>query len=696
MINKFSKKVADKVFEVEIGRLAEQTNGSALVTLGGTTVLATCVMGRRNKANVDYLPLMVDYEEKLYAAGKIKGSRFIKREGRPTDEAILTGRVIDRTIRPRFDQRIRRDIQVVTTVLSFDRENDPDILAILGASIALSVSDIPWDGPVAAVRVAKVADQMMINSTYEQRKESRMDFIVSGTSEMINMIEGSAMEVEEGVALDGIGLAQQQIRELIDFQKEIVNVIKPIKAEIEIKEFDADLVAKVKAFLDGKLDEAIYIKNKTERISQLGALKEKLADHVRSEGFANLEEALKGADFLFEKEIDRIVHENILKSSKRPDGRSLDELRDLNCEVSILPRTHGSALFKRGNTQSLSVVTLGSPGDEQIIDDMEVDTKKRFFHHYNFPPYSVGEVGPFRGPGRREIGHGALAERALEKILPSREDFPYTIRVVSEILSSNGSSSMASVCASSLALMDAGVPISKPAAGIAMGLMMDERGAYKVLTDIQGPEDHHGDMDFKVAGTRDGICSVQMDVKIVGVTTQILKDAFAQAKKARLEILAKIGEAISAPRPALSPYAPRIITYQINPDKIREVIGPGGKTINEIIDQTGAKIDIEDSGLIFITSKDEESGEKALEQIKNITREVEVGEIFEGKVVKIMDFGAFVELLPKQDGLVHISELAPYRVRRVEDVVKLGDVVTVKVKNIDDLGRVNLTLVKKS
>lgn len=688
----FSKEIAGKNFKVEIGKLAQQTNGTALVSLEGTTVLATCVMGRKPRQGINYLPLTVDYEEKLYAAGKIKGSRFIKREGRATDEAILAGRLIDRTIRPAFDQNIRRDIQVVATILSFDKINDPDIPAVLAASIALSISDIPWNGPLAAVRVCQNQDDFIINPSYEKRKESESDLIVSGRADNINMIEGEANQNEESSMLKAIEKAQEYIKELINFQKEIIQAINPQKTEIEIAKPSAELVEMLKKFLNNKLEEAIYTKNKIARQSNINQVKEDLNDYLKKEG---MESELNFADILFEDEINEIIHNNILNDEKRPDFRKLDEVRDLECDVNILPQTHGSGLFRRGSTQTLSIVTLGGPGEEQTLDNMEIETKKRFFHHYNFPPYSVGETGFFRGPGRREIGHGALAEKTLEKILPAKEDFPYTIRIVSEILSSNGSSSMASVCASSLALMDAGVPIKTAAAGIAMGLMRENvSGKYKVITDIQGPEDHHGDIDLKVAGTKNGICGIQMDVKIEGINLQILKDAFAQAKKARLEIIEKMEQAIKEPRIELSNHAPRIISHRINPDKIRDLIGPGGKMINEIIDKTGADIDIEDDGLVFITAKDKNAAEQALDLVKIVTREIKAGEVFQGKVSRILDFGAFVEIGPKQEGLVHISELAPHRVNKVEDVVKLGDIVTVRVKNIDDLGRLNLTLKK--
>ena len=677
--------------KVEIGRLAEQANGAALVTYGQTTVLATATMSRYQR-EVDYLPLLIDYEEKLYAAGKIKGSRFIKREGRASDEAISTGRMIDHAFRPLFDNRIRNDIQIILTVLSFDKENDSDIPALIGASLALSISDIPWAGPIGGVRVGRIEDKWILNPTYENREKSELDLIVVGPSGKINMIEGGAKEVPEDIFISAIEFGQKHLAKIIDFQEEIIKELKPEKAVLELKEPDKDLTQKVKEFLTDKLEATIYQTQKTRRETGLNLLKKELIETLAPE---DQEKQKQTAEF-FEKEIDWLVHQNILNSptgeEKRPDGRKLDEVRPLDCQVSFLPRTHGSGLFQRGNTQALSVVTLGAPGDEQTIDGMEIEEKRRFMHHYNFPPFCTGETGFMRGPGRREIGHGALAERALLSLLPKKEEFPYAIRVVSEILSSNGSSSMASVCGSSMALMDAGVPIKAQAAGIAMGLMFESFENYKILTDIQGPEDHHGDMDCKIAGTKNGVTACQMDVKIQGVNLDILKKVFEEARKARLLILEEMNKAISQPRPNLSPFAPRILTIQIDPKKIRDVIGPQGKVINGIIAETGVDIDIEDSGLIYITAKDEQAGQKALTWIENLTREAKKGEIFQGKVTRIIDFGAFVEVLPGQEGLVHISELAPYRVKRVEDIVKIGEIITVKVKNIDELGRINLSL----
>jgi polyribonucleotide nucleotidyltransferase len=689
---------AGRELKVEIGRLAGQANGSVLLTYGQTTVLATCVMSKQPR-EVDYLPLMVDYEEKLYAAGKIKSSRFMKREGRASDEAILTGRMIDRVIRPCFNQRIRNEIQVVLTVLSFDKENDPDIPALIAASLALGISNIPWQGPVAGLRIGRTSvgqagpdQEWVLNPAYQVREKSDFDLVVAGKEDRINMLEGGARQVPEEILLSAIEFTQPHLKRIIQWQKEIIEEVGLAKTSLEIKEPDPQLVKEVQEWLSGKLEKAIYQPGKIERLEELGDLENELLLALGDDS----EERKNQLKEIFEEEIDRLVHQNILKApagqEKRPDGRKLDEVRPIKCQIALLPRTHGSGLFQRGATQALSVVTLGAPGDEQLIDNMEIEGKKHFMHHYNFPPYCTGETGRIGGPGRREIGHGALAERALLPLIPDKEKFPYTIRVVSEILSSNGSSSMASVSGSSLALMDAGVPIKTHVSGIAMGLMMESVDHYKILTDIQGPEDHHGDMDCKIAGTKDGVTACQMDVKIEGVTLEILKEVFEQAKKARLFILKEMTETISQPRAELSPLAPRILTLRIARERIRDVIGPGGKVINEIIDQTGAKIDIEDDGLVSITSVDEEAGQKALEWIKNLTREVKPGEVFQGRVTKITDFGAFVEILPGQEGLVHISELAPYRVERVEDIVKTGQMIPVKVKNIDELGRINLSL----
>jgi len=683
---KFELKLGEKKLKVEINDLAEQANGSALVSLGDTLVLATCVMSQEDKEGLGFFPLTVEYQERYYAAGKIKGSRYIKREGRPSDEAICNSRLIDRAIRPRFPKEMAREVQVITTVFSWDAENDPDILSLFAASTALFISDIPWLGPLGAVRICQKDGKFVLNPTYEERGTNGTDIVFSSVEKdkeiLINMLEGNLEESSEKTVCQAFDFAEKYLKEIIDFQKEIRQKVGKEKLVLAAPVPDESLEREIRKFLGDKLEKA---------------LEEKTLSELKKELISFAGEAQKQyTEDLFAREIDRLFHQNIIKYGKRPDGRKLDEIRKLDCQAGLLPRTHGSGLFCRGQTKALSILTLGAPGDQQLLEGMEIVCKKRFMHHYNFPPYSSGEVKPLRGPGRREIGHGMLVEKALLSLIPNFEEFPYTMRVVTEILSSNGSTSMASVSSSSLALMDAGVPIKSPAAGIAMGLVMgsDPGQTPKILTDIQGPEDHYGDMDFKVAGTRQGITALQMDVKVEGISKEIMKEALERAKKARLEILDSMDKVLAKPRPQLSPYAPRILTIQINPEKIREVIGPGGKIINEIIDQTGAQIDIQDSGLIFVTSEKEESAEKAVSWIKNITREVKVGEVFQGQVKRILDFGAFVEILPGQEGLIHISKLSRERVRRVEDVVNIGDVVSAKVISIDDQGRINLALIK--
>jgi len=685
---RFEKPINGGNLIIETGKLALQANGSVTVQYGGTVILATATMSEGMRECVDFFPLMVDYEERLYAAGKIKGSRFIKREGKPTDEAILSGRIVDRTIRPLFNGRMRNDVQVVLTILSVDQENDPDVISVIGASAALGISDIPWDGPVGAVRVAKVDGQLVLNPTYEQREKSAFELFLTGKDGKINMIEAGAKEVPEAEMIEAMRFGQKYIAELEAFQKEIIAALGKEKKPANLMQAPEEIEEKMRRFVEGKIEPAIMEKDKLTRNANMSALKKSLLDYVTEDIGA---EYIEIAKLVLDEEIDKFVHDTAIYRNERADGRKMDEVRPLSAEVSVLPRTHGSGLFQRGETQVLTVLTLGAPGDEQIIDGMKEETTKRFMHHYSFPPYSVGEVKPMRGPGRREIGHGALAEKAIEPLIPTRETFPYTIRLVSEVLGSNGSSSQASICGSALALMDGGVPIPRLAAGIAMGLMSDNKGNYKVLTDIQGPEDHYGDLEFKVAGTTEGITAIQMDVTIGGISIEILEEAVMKAREARLHIIEVMSRAISAPRPEMSPYAPRITSFTINPDKIRDVIGPGGKKINEIIAETGVVIDIEDDGTVLITSKDAEAARRATAWIKDITREVIPGEIFQGRVVKIMSFGAFVEVLPGQEGLVHISELAPTRVERVEDVVKVGDIIAVKVKNIDDQGRINLT-----
>ena len=693
---KYSTQYAGKKLEVEIGHLAGQADGSVFIKYGDTSVLVTAVMSDGNLRDVNYLPLTVDYEERYYAAGKIKGSRWIKRETRPGEEATLHARMIDRTLRPRFDQRIRNDIQIIATVLSFDGENDPDIPSLIGASLALMISDIPFSGPVAGARVSEAEGKLILSPNYEERKKSSFDLVAAGIDEKINMIEFDGDQAPETKILEAIELGRQEYRKAIDFQNKIVEELKPEKRKVEIFEPDEKIAKSIKDFLKDKLEDAIYKdKGKSETRENINALQQSLIGHLKEThgDNSNLGRAIKEIENIIGKELDEIVHKNILEKERRSDGRKLDELRPLTIEAGVLPRTHGSGIFQRGETQILNILTLGSPGKEQWIEEMETEKKKYFMHHYNFPPYSTGETGRIGFPGRREIGHGALAEKSLEPVIPNKEDFPYTIRLVSEALSSNGSTSMASVCASTLALMDGGVPIKEPVAGISIGLAISRDGKkFKLLTDIQGEEDHYGDMDFKVAGTKNGVTGIQLDVKNDGITKEIMEAALDQARKVRLKILEEMKKVIAAPRSELSPFAPRVYKIQINPDKIRNVIGPGGKIINEIVAQTGVTIDIEDSGLVFVTSEKEESAKKALEWINNLTREVKVGEIFEGIIVKIMDFGAFVELFPNQDGLVHISEISDKHVERVSDAMKVGDVVKVKVKKIDDQGRVSLTM----
>jgi len=688
-----------KEIVAEINNLTEQANGSVFIRCGGTEVLATAVMSKYEKEAKDFFPLTVDYEERYYAAGKIKGARYIRRESKPSDEAICNGRLIDRSIRPLFPQNLGREAQVVATILSYDSENDPDILGLLAASTALTTSNIPWKGPVAAVRIGLIDNKFIINPILSEREKSQMDFVLTGlenNGEIItNMMEGGFEELDESLIFGAFNFAKPYLKKLIDFQKDIAEKIGKEKIVLKNTQIDHELEKEIKEFLGNKLETALYQKDKEERMNSINSLKEELMINLKEKH--QEEDKTTYVNVFFEKEIDRIVHEKAIKEKKRPDGRKIDEVRNLECEVGILQRAHGSGVFCRGQTKALSILTLGAPGDQQILESMEYTGKKRFMHHYNFPPYSVGEIKPMRGPGRRDIGHGMLAEKALLPIIPSYEQFPYTIRVVTEILSSNGSSSMASVSSSSLALMDAGVPIKYPAAGIAMGLMseIDENSKiikYEILTDIQGPEDHYGDMDFKIAGTRKGISAIQMDVKIEGITEEILKKALEGGKKARSQILDVIEKTLPSPRANLSPFAPRILILQINPDKIRDVIGPGGKVINGIIDECGVSIDIEDTGKIFITADKEESAKKAFDWVSNITREVKVGEIFQGKIVRILDFGAFAEILPGQDGLIHISQLASHHVGKVEDIVKVGDVVPVKVISIDEQGRINLSL----
>ncbi len=694
----FEANIAGKKYTIETGALAQQANGSVLVKCEDTVILATAVMSRNKREGGTFFPLVVDFEEKFYAAGKIRGNRFSKREGRPSEEAVLSGRLIDRTLRPLFNQKIRNDVQVMITVLSVDDKIDPDMLGLFGASVALMISDIPFNGPAAGVRVCRVDGEFVVNPTFEEQEKADFNLIVAGPEGKVNMIELGAKEAQEDDMVKAVELAQKFLNEFIGFQKEVASKIGKEKSIPEIKEIDSDFKSKIEEFLtDSNIEDAVYTKLKTVRNDNIAKLELELKEFVIQTWPDEKDKIGQAEDLLMEK-IDEILHKNILENDKRPDFRKLDEVRDLYAEVGLLPHLHGSSLFNRGTTQALAILTLGGPGDEQTIQGLGDEMKKRFMLHYNFPGFSVGEVSPVRSPGRREIGHGSLAEKALTPLIPDKESFPYTIRIVSEVLSSNGSSSMASTCAGAMALMDGGVPIKKLVAGISMGLILDVKDEkmkkYKIITDIQGPEDHHGDMDFKVAGTEDGITAIQLDTKVSGINLDIIEGALKNAKKARMEILKAMEKAIKEPRPDLSPFAPRVFTIQINPDKIREVIGPGGKVINAIIAETGVDIDIEDSGLVFVTSKDKISADKALEWINNLTREAKVGEIFTGKVASIVDFGVFVEILPNKDGLVHVSEFTPDQGRNLRQIFKPGDSLRVKVKLIDEKGRINLSLVK--
>jgi len=694
----FTHEVAGRPLRVEVGKLAKQAHGSCTVSYGDTVILATVVQAPEPREGTDFFPLLVDYEERLYAAGKIKGSRFIKREGRPTDEAILTARLIDRSIRPLFKDTERRDVQVVVTVLSVDQENDPDVPALIGASLALAISPVVWNGPVGAVRVGRVGGEWVLNPSYEARLKSDLDVFISATENEIVMLEAGAQEVSEAAISQAINFGHKHIGKLLPFMQEIIRACaaekQPEPAPSEETQAElAKVRTKVEQYLAGKFTALFETQSKEAYQAKLQEIRQGLDEFLKADNEVSKELRAKGLAML-ESCLDEAARELVLNKGRRVDGRTLDELRELEAEVAVLPRTHGSGLFRRGETQVLSVVTLGSPGMEQTLDGMEEGGKKRFMHHYNFPGFSVGEVRPVRSPGRREIGHGALAEKALLPVIPQdRAAFPYTIRIVSEVLSSNGSSSQASICGSTLALMDAGVPIKEPVAGIAMGLITDtkDKSRYAILTDIQGVEDHSGDMDFKVAGTKNGITALQLDIKLGGIAPHIIEEALQKALMARLKVLEVMLKALPAPRPELSPYAPRIISFKIPVDKIRDVIGPGGKIINEIIDATGVTIDIEDDGLVMVTSVSAEASDKAVAWIKNLTREVVVGEVFQGKVTRLMNFGAFVEVLPRQEGLVHVSELSWNYVKNVSDVVKVGDIIPVKVIEIDEQGRINLS-----
>lgn len=677
---------AGRPLEVEVGKYAKQANGAVMVRYGDSTVLSTATASKHPKP-LDFFPLTCNYEERLYAAGKIPGG-FIKREGRPSENAVLTSRLIDRPIRPLFPDGFRNEVQVISIVMSVDQDCTTEMAAMLGSSLALSVSDIPFDGPIAGVQVGLIDGQFIINPTQAQLAVSTIDLIVAGTKDAINMVEAGALEVPEEVMLEAIMFGHEEIKKLIAFQEEVVAVMGKEKTDIKLYELDAELSVEISEMCETKLNSAIQVYEKHARELAISEVKEEVvATYVEREvDEATLKQVRQILDKMVKEEVRRLITEDKV----RPDGRKLDEIRPLSSETGVLPRTHGSGLFTRGQTQALSIATLGALGDVQIIDGLGIEESKRFMHHYNFPQFSVGETGPIRGPGRREIGHGALGERALVAVIPDEKDFPYTIRLVSEVLESNGSTSQASICASTLAMMDAGVPIKAPVAGIAMGLI--KRGEhYSVLSDIQGMEDHLGDMDFKVAGTAKGVTALQMDIKIDGLSRSILEEALTQAKIGRMHILDSMMATISEPRTKLSKYAPKIIMVKINPDKIRDVIGPGGKQINKIIDETGVKIDTEQDGTIYISSIDEEMNARAKEIIENIVREAAVGEYYMAKVKRIEKFGAFLEIFPGKDGLLHISEIQEERTKAVEDVLKLGDEMFVKVIEIDNQGRVNLS-----
>lgn len=662
-----------------------QAHGAVTVIYGDTVVLVTACVSAQPRPGIDFFPLTIDMEERHYAAGKIPGS-FFKREGRPGAEAILTGRLIDRPLRPLFPKGFRNDVQIIATVLSTDREHEPAIPAIIGASAALSISEIPFEGPVGGSRVAYIDGEFVLNPTYAQLEKSDLDLVVVSTKEAVVMVEAGANQLPEDLVFEAVKFGHEANQTVIDLQEEMVSACGKTKMRLPASATPSPDIEKAVLDLVGdRLKNTSKVARREDRESAIEAL-EKEAIAALSDSFPG-----EAVGDIVRARVKKQVRENILDTGVRPDGRKLDELRQIECEVGILPRTHGTGLFSRGQTQVLSVTTLSSSGDAQKIDNISPHTRKRFMHHYNFPPYSVGETGRIGSPGRREIGHGALAERSIEPILPSEEDFPYAIRLVSEALSSNGSTSMASVCGSSLSLMDAGVPISHPVAGVAMGLITDENGRYSVLTDIAGIEDFMGDMDFKVAGTTEGMTGWQMDLKIKGLSFEIMEKALKQAVEGRLKILDLMGKTIQKARPELSEYAPRMTSIKIDKEKIGVIIGPGGKTIRSIVEATGATVDVEDDGTVIIGSSDREASRRAEDMIRSLTKEVEVGETYTGKVVRIMNFGAFVEILPGKDGLVHISELAEYRVESVEDEVQVGDEVTVMVTEIDSLGRINLS-----
>ena len=704
-IKKFNTSIAGKELVVETGKLAKQAHGSCTVTYGETVVLATAVTSRTPREGIEYFPLMVDYEERLYAAGKIKCSRFIKREGRATDEAMLTARLIDRSIRPLFNETDRNDVQVVITVLSYDGINDPTFAATIATSVALGTSSIPWAGPLAAVAVAKVEGELVLNPTVEEKQNSDFELFVAGSKDEVIMIEAGAKQIKEADMYEAIAFAGKHIAKIMPFIEDIIKQVGVDKKTPELDEVKEALRTQVSAKVNQVLDKhdlsKCFCPDKSKMREAVDNIKVEVNEALKEDNEVNKDMRSMGISMI-DEQLEKVFKTLILEKKQRPDNRKFDEIRNLSSEVAILPRTHGSGLFSRGETQVLSIVTLGSPGDEQTLDTMEESGTKKYLHHYNFPGYSVGEVKPLRGPSRRDIGHGALAEKALIPVLPDSEVFPYTIRVVSEVLESNGSSSQASICGSTLSLMDAGVPITAPVAGIAMGLVLDDNDKknYQILTDIQGIEDHAGHMDFKVAGTREGITAIQLDIKLGGIGYDIVKETLEGAKVARTKILDVMQKTISDPRPELSQHAPRIDTMRIDPDKIRDVIGSGGKVINEIIEKCDVAIDIEQDGLVMITSTDADGAKKSREWIENIVKELAIGEIYDGTIVKIItdrnngsEIGAIAEVLPGKDGMIHISQVSHERIAKVSDILKVGDKVKVKVMEVDkEKGRVSLSI----
>lgn len=686
MARRFETKIGNKDLIIETGKFAKQAAGSCTVQLGGTVVLVACVSSKEPKEGIDFFPLTVEYQEKTYAAGKIPGG-FFKREGRPTEKEILTARLIDRPIRPLFPKGFVNEVQIMAIVLSSDGQNDSDVLALIGASCALSISSITFQGPIGAIRVGRVGGEFVVNPTFQQLDESSLDLVIAGTHEGIIMLEGNSNELKEDVVQEAVDFGYKQLESIISLIEDITKECGKGKFSPTLKKVDPALQSQIEELSSSELDKMNSMATKEERVEAFDILTKDLVAKLVTEEGPHTEGDIKSALTDFEK---RKVRRLILEQNKRVDGRNFTDLRSISCEVGVLPRTHGSGLFTRGQTQSLAVTTLGSSADEQMIDALEEKAYKSFMLHYNFPPFSVGEVKPVRGPGRREIGHGALAERALKAVMPSKEKFPYTVRVVSDILESNGSSSMATVCAGALSLMDAGVPIKESVSGIAIGLVKEGQKEI-LLTDIGGVEDHYGDMDFKVAGTKEGITAIQMDLKIKGISINLLKKGLVQARDARLKILNVMNGIISKPKESVSEYAPKIVTLRINPNKIGELIGPGGKNIKRITAETGATIDIEDDGTVQIAAADSSASEKAVEAVKRITEDVEVGKIYLGKVKKMTDFGVFCEILPGKEGLVHISELADKFVKKIEDEVKVGEEILVKVTEIDSQGRINLS-----